>query len=292
LRFQGGDIAVIVGPNCASACEFFSHNLTQENRAQIVGAYPTSGLGGSIGVFLMPDFELIQFTVGRAVDMDGEIHIEGKGVAPTVRVPTTAETLFYEGDILLDTAVATLIGAPLPFGAEAGVETAPADAPATEAPAAAETPAAAEETPVAVEETPAAPEETPAAVEETPVAVEETPAAPEETPAAVEETPVAEATPAAEDTQTTPAPDASQPAEAATPAAVSTAAFAVGDQVRVAVAGPRAFVFATPAGGLSGAVRNGATYTVLELSADGLWARIDSSPTGAWIKVEFLQKTE
>jgi C-terminal processing protease CtpA/Prc len=291
LRF-GGDIAVIVGPNCASACEFFSHNLTQENRAQIVGAYPTSGLGGSIGVFLMPDFELIQFTVGRAVDMDGEIHIEGKGVAPTVRVPTTAETLFYEGDILLDTAVATLIGAPLPFGAEAGVETAPADAPATEAPAAAETPAAAEETPVAVEETPAAPEETPAAVEETPVAVEETPAAPEETPAAVEETPVAEATPAAEDTQTTPAPDASQPAEAATPAAVSTAAFAVGDQVRVAVAGPRAFVFATPAGGLSGAVRNGATYTVLELSADGLWARIDSSPTGAWIKVEFLQKTE
>ncbi|MBP6440798.1 MAG: hypothetical protein KA259_04255, partial [Caldilineaceae bacterium] len=125
LRY-GGDVAVIVGPNCASACEFFSYDLTQQDRAEIIGSYPTSGLGGSIGVFVMPDFESLQFTVGRAVDMNGEIHIEGKGVAPTVRVPVTEETLFYAGDILLDTAVAALIGAPLPFGEGASSEAAPA----------------------------------------------------------------------------------------------------------------------------------------------------------------------
>ena len=57
--------------------------------------------------------------------------------------------------------------------------------------------------------------------------------------------------------------------------------------------GPRAFVYTTPAGALSGTVRNGATYEVLELSADGLWARIASAPgSGAWIKVEFLQAAE
>ncbi len=181
LRY-GGDVAVIVGPNCASACEFFSYNLTQEERAEIVGFYPTSGLGGSIGVFLMPDNELIQFTVGRAVDMNGDIHIEGKGVAPTVRVPTTEETLFYEGDILLDTAVAALTGAPVPFGQGASSEAAPAaeaaEATATETAPAEEAPAA-EAT--ATEVTPT--EEAPAAEATATVA------------APAEEAPAAEATP-------------------------------------------------------------------------------------------------
>ena len=115
LRYHG-DVAVLVGPNCASVCEFFTYDLTQQNRADVVGHYPTMGLGGSIGVFRMPDFEGVQFTVGRAVDMNGDIHIEGKGVSPTVRVPVSEETLFYAGDILLDTASAVLRGEALPYG--------------------------------------------------------------------------------------------------------------------------------------------------------------------------------
>ncbi len=289
LRF-GGAVAVIVGPNCASACEFFSYNLTQEERAEIIGSYPTSGLGGSIGVFVMPDFERLQFTVGRAVDMNGEIHIEGKGVAPTVRVPVTAETLFYEGDILLDTAVATLTGAPLPFGEGASSEAASA-APAAEATATETAPA--EEAPAAE----ATPTEAAPAADATPTA--EAPASDAQTT----ETPAA-TTPAADapvsDAQTTETPDSSQPAEtpAETPAAAEAVAaeapaLAAGDLVQIVVTGPRAFVYVQPGGGLSGTVRNGATYEVLELSADGLWARIDSNPgSGAWIKVEFLQAVE
>lgn len=287
LRYDG-DLAVIVGPNCASACEFFSYNLTQQDRAAIVGSYPTSGLGGSIGIFLMPDFELIQFTVGRAVDMNGEIHIEGKGVAPTVRVPLTEETLFYEGDVLLDAAVATLTGAPLPFGAD-GESAAPEEIAAEATPAATEE-AAVEATPAATEE-PAA-EATPAATEEP--AAEATPAATEEpaaeaTPAATEE-PAAEATPAA-----TEEPAAAAPVEepvSDTPSADAPEAgapLAVGDSVRVVVSGPRAFVYTAPNGALSGAVRNGAAFTVLELSPDNTWARIGS---GEWIKVEFLATGE
>ncbi len=107
LRYQG-KIAVLIGPNCLSACEFFTYDMTVEERAAVVGQYPTGGLGGSVEQFKMPEEEFFQFTVGRAVDMNGEIHIEGKGVPPTVKVPVDEETLFSEGDVILDAAVAYL----------------------------------------------------------------------------------------------------------------------------------------------------------------------------------------
>jgi len=45
MRYRGR-IAVLVGPDCSSACEFFSYYMTLQNRAEIVGQYPTSS--GSI----------------------------------------------------------------------------------------------------------------------------------------------------------------------------------------------------------------------------------------------------
>ncbi len=294
LRYNG-DVAVIVGPNCASACEFFSYDLTQQARADIVGSYPTGGLGGSVSDFLMPESEFFRFTVGRAVDMNGNIHIEGKGVAPTVRVPVTEETIFYEGDILLDTAVATLTGAPLPFGEGASSEAAPAAdvaAPAAEATATEAAPAE-EVTAAEATATEPAPTEEATAAEATATEPAPTEAAPAAEATATEAAPVADATPTAaapvSDAQTTETPGSSQPAEAA----AEMPALAAGDLVKTVVTGPRAFVYVQPGGGISGTVRNGATYEVLELSADGLWARIDSNPgNGAWIKVEFLQATE
>jgi len=50
-------------------------------------------------------------TIGRAVDAEGNIHLEGKGVVPTVKVPVTAETLQKEAngeDVVLDAAIAFL----------------------------------------------------------------------------------------------------------------------------------------------------------------------------------------
>ena len=109
LRYDG-EVTIIVGPNCNSACEFFTYDMTIEDRATIVGHYPTAGLGGSIKTIQMPDDESFTFTGGRAVDTNGEIHIEGKGVPPTLQVPVTAETLLTEedGDPLLDAAIAHL----------------------------------------------------------------------------------------------------------------------------------------------------------------------------------------
>ncbi|MEJ2747172.1 MAG: S41 family peptidase, partial [Anaerolineae bacterium] len=107
LRYNG-HIAVLVGPNCASACEFFSYDMTVADRAAIVGQYPTAGLGGSIDQVAMPEGESFRFTQGRAVDNEGNIHIEGIGVVPTVRVPVNEDTLFSAGDPILEAAIAYL----------------------------------------------------------------------------------------------------------------------------------------------------------------------------------------
>jgi C-terminal processing protease CtpA/Prc len=88
-----GPVAVLVGPACASACEFFSYDMTINDRAIIVGQYPSDGAGGSVEQFLMPEGIFTQMTIGRAVDAKGEIHLEGKGVVPTVKVPVTVEAL-------------------------------------------------------------------------------------------------------------------------------------------------------------------------------------------------------
>ena len=93
-----GPVAVLVGPACVSACEFFSYDMTIDDRALIVGQYPTEGAGGSVEPFMMPENISAQMTFGRAVDAQGNIHLEGKGVTPTVKVPVTAETLRQEVD--------------------------------------------------------------------------------------------------------------------------------------------------------------------------------------------------
>ncbi len=107
LRYYG-KVVVLISPDCLSACEFFSYAMTLEERAAIVGHFPTGGLGGSVQDFYMPAGARIRFTVGRAVDGEGNIHIEGKGIVPTIRVPLTEETLFSEDDPLLAAAVAYL----------------------------------------------------------------------------------------------------------------------------------------------------------------------------------------
>jgi C-terminal processing protease CtpA/Prc len=100
-----GDIAVLVGPACASACEFFSYDMTIDDRAAIVGQYPTAGLGGGIEQFFMPEGQVVQLPVSRPIDQDGNIVIEGQGIVPTVKVPVNEETLFTEVDPVLDAAV-------------------------------------------------------------------------------------------------------------------------------------------------------------------------------------------
>ncbi len=107
LRYHG-NIAVLTGPSCASACELFVYDMTQQNRATTIGQYPTSGTEGSINAVLLPENVYYQFPIGRIVDTDGNIIIEGEGVAPTVKVPVDESTVMSNGDPVLDAAVSWL----------------------------------------------------------------------------------------------------------------------------------------------------------------------------------------
>jgi C-terminal processing protease CtpA/Prc len=104
LRYHG-PLAVLVGRTCYSACEFFTYILTLEERATVIGHYPTGGLGGSVAFYTLPENAGFQFTVGRATDPQGRIHIEGQGVAPDIRVPINEQTVFGSEDAVLDAAV-------------------------------------------------------------------------------------------------------------------------------------------------------------------------------------------
>ena len=100
-RYYGGPIVLLTGPACSSACEFFSYNMTLNDRSTVVGFYPSGGLGGSIKPVYLPDDVYFQFTITRALDVDGNIRLEGIGVIPDVKVPITEETLFADYDVEL-----------------------------------------------------------------------------------------------------------------------------------------------------------------------------------------------
>ena len=102
-----GPVVVMVGPACVSACEFFSYAMTVNDRSIVVGEYPTAGAGGGVEAFLMPENTYMQMTVSRQMDADGNIHIEGSGVVPDVRVPVTVDTFKRElagEDVILEAA--------------------------------------------------------------------------------------------------------------------------------------------------------------------------------------------
>lgn len=107
LRYDG-PIAILVGPNCASACEFFAYNMTLQGRAIVVGHYPTAGLGGSVEDFDMPEGLRVRFTIGRSLDSNGNIHIEGRGVTPDIVVPVTTEAVLSGEDEELEAALEAL----------------------------------------------------------------------------------------------------------------------------------------------------------------------------------------
>ena len=123
LRYEG-DVVVLVGPSCASACEFFSFDMTIDDRATIIGQYPTAGMGGSVDEVAMPEDEQFRFTQGRALGPDGEIHIEGIGVVPDIDVPVDEASVLGDEDAVLQAAIRFLLGEPVDAGEIALGETA------------------------------------------------------------------------------------------------------------------------------------------------------------------------
>lgn len=108
LRYDG-EVVVLVGPACASACEFLAYQLTANDRATVVGQYASGGLAGGWSPLYMPDDVTFALPTNRDISVEtGEIIIEGIGIQPDVRVPVNEETVFSDGDPVLEAAVAYL----------------------------------------------------------------------------------------------------------------------------------------------------------------------------------------
>ncbi len=62
-----GEIAVLVSPNCVSACEGFSYALQNTERAIVIGNYPSAGAFGDVGrgQYSLPDEINMQYPTGR-----------------------------------------------------------------------------------------------------------------------------------------------------------------------------------------------------------------------------------
>lgn len=108
-----GPIAVLVGPDCASACESFAFALSTGGRSIIVGHYPTAGAFGEVsrGQYAMPGNISIQFPTGKSLTLIGQLVIEGTGVVPQVVVPVTVESALGEEDTVLEAAIQALLKA-------------------------------------------------------------------------------------------------------------------------------------------------------------------------------------
>jgi carboxyl-terminal processing protease len=103
-------LAVLVSPDCVSACEGFAYTLQLDGRSTVVGHYPSAGAFGEVGrgQYKLPDGLSMQFPTGRPETMDGKVLIEGTGVIPDITVPVTEQSALSQEDTVLQSAIQAL----------------------------------------------------------------------------------------------------------------------------------------------------------------------------------------
>ena len=109
--YYDGVIALLVSPDCASACEGFAHAISQAGRAIVVGHYPSAGMYGEVGrgQYDLPGGISLQFPTGRPETLDGKLLIEGIGIVPDITVPVTVESALGLSDTVLQAAIEALL---------------------------------------------------------------------------------------------------------------------------------------------------------------------------------------
>ena len=111
-QYHFNAMALLVSPACYSACELESYGFSQVPGMMVVGQYPTAGVEAEVsrGQFEMPEGISLQFPFGRFVLPDGSLFLEGQGVKPTVKVPIDASNAVSTDDVVLNAAVAAVLG--------------------------------------------------------------------------------------------------------------------------------------------------------------------------------------
>lgn len=110
-RYYDGPVALLVSPDCVSACEGFTYAMTQQDRSLVVGHYATAGAFGEVGrgQYKLPGDYSVQFPTGRPQTAEGALLIEGQGVSPDISVPVTFDSAMGKLDAVLQAAVEALV---------------------------------------------------------------------------------------------------------------------------------------------------------------------------------------
>jgi C-terminal processing protease CtpA/Prc len=111
-QYHFDKMALLVGLDCASACELEAYGFGQVPGMIVVGQYPTSGIEAEVsrGQIKMPEGISMQFPIGREVLPDGSLFLEGKGVQPTIKVPVDQSTALSRDDVVLQAAENAILG--------------------------------------------------------------------------------------------------------------------------------------------------------------------------------------
>lgn len=115
-QYRYDKMVLLVGPNCASACEDEAYSFSQVPGMNVVGMYPTSGTMADVGdgQIVLPDGLSMQIPTERMILADGSLFLQGKGVQPDLRVPVTYENVTSTEDVILKFAENVVL---LPLGA-------------------------------------------------------------------------------------------------------------------------------------------------------------------------------
>lgn len=85
-------VAVLTDIDCASACEIFTGAMAVDPENLIVSFTPTAGVEAGVYLWTLAGDLPFQASFIR-LEMDGEVYLEGVGVPPNVRIPSTPENL-------------------------------------------------------------------------------------------------------------------------------------------------------------------------------------------------------
>ncbi len=111
-QYRFDKMAVLVGLNCASACEIEAYGFSKVPNMMVIGQYPTAGIEAEVsrGQIKMPGDIKMQFPTGREVLPDGSLFLEGVGVQPTIKVPIDETTVLSSDDVVLEAAKEAILG--------------------------------------------------------------------------------------------------------------------------------------------------------------------------------------
>ncbi len=111
-QYRFDKLVLLVGQACFSACEYESYGFSKVPGMIVIGETPTAGVYAEVarGQYILPDNTFLQVPTGRTLLPDGTPLLEGVGVAPTIRIPVTADTVLANRDLALERAEQEIIG--------------------------------------------------------------------------------------------------------------------------------------------------------------------------------------